>query len=159
MRVPVLYVDSPSIYDLLDCDTWPLYRDARYWDGPGPAIAHPPCGPWGRLRHRCTGAHRDCGPRAIEQITRHGGIVEHPAGSTLFAHCGVSPSIRLNQCDWGHPARKSTWLYVVGLPPRPPLPPPGLPTRTCEQLGRRARIATPPEFALWLLNWVRGGSP
>jgi hypothetical protein len=89
---------------------------------------------------------RDCAPRAAEQVRKFGGVLEHPAGSKLWEHCGLpapfcddtcrarnktpaggcvqqitssglwSYTIEIDQVEWGHVARKRTWLYLVGVP-------------------------------------------
>lgn len=130
---------------MADVDAWDAVRDARTYPGPGPVVAHPPCGPWGRLRHLYRGTEHDCAPRAVEQVRKFGGVLEHPAGSKLWEHCGLLPpihelpslagkaalgslsdtafggchgayTIELDQVEWGHVARKRTWLYLVGVP-------------------------------------------
>jgi hypothetical protein len=132
-KVAALYVDDNGIYPkILGSDNcWGESRDARLYEGPWPVIAHPPCGPWGSLRHmRVTDHNRraadaDCGPRAVEQVRQFGGVLEQPAGSKLFAYCGLALpsvggdgfgfSVEVEQVAWGHPARKRTWLYFVGV--------------------------------------------
>lgn len=80
---------------------------------------------------------RDCAPRAVEQVRAYGGVLEHPAGSLLWEACGLPRvggpcscnrvdclfvdewggyTIELDQVEWGHVARKRTWLYLVGVP-------------------------------------------
>jgi hypothetical protein len=122
-------------------------------------------------------------PLAVAAVRRFGGVLEHPAGSTLWDYCGLpvpgelsdafgGRSFEVCQCDWGHPARKRTWLYVVGarsLPLRPgsrepthwisggrgrkgkkskttPVPP-GI--KVCSAQQRRR---TPVAFAEWLIS-------
>lgn len=119
-----------------DLDCWDAERDARKYEGPDPIVAHPPCGPWGRLRHLYRGDEHDCAPRAVGQVRRWGGVLEHPAGSLLWNH-GLDPAdeyiglpepdegvdrfdghtVEVNQVEWGHCARKATWLYIVGVAP------------------------------------------
>lgn len=214
----------------LDC--WDASRDARLYDGPHPVVAHPPCKHWGRLRHlanvRCDycqlsfperrlrpdGSCRHCGrsgwissdkncaPRAVEQVRRWGGVLEHPAGSKLWGACGLSDvawspgfpdwldtadrpledelggyTIEVDQVEWGHVARKRTWLYLVGVPREaleaPPFP--GRePTHRCGSttIGREdgsryrppsnlksasaeQRRRTPPLFAEYLIRLAR----
>lgn len=148
--IAALYIDprgpypgrlGVSVYGLPD-------RDAKAYDGPWPIVAHPPCGPWGQLRHLCRLQDPTCGPRAVEQVRRWGGVLEHPAHSKLWDRCGLPKPNRMyefdrepgvpnhpprfafgdsdvdawggrtyyvEQVDWGHCARKATWLYVVGL--------------------------------------------
>src|SRR5207344_928057 len=62
-----------------------------------------------------------------------GGVLEHPRYSRLWSHCRLPQpgeftdawgghTLEVCQCDWGHPARKRTWLYVVGGPVVPAMP-------------------------------------
>src|SRR5690606_245836 len=68
----------------LEC--WDAERDARLYSGPHPVVAHPPCGPWGKLRHMYGGG--EGGPElartAVAQVRLWGGVLEHPAGSELW---------------------------------------------------------------------------
>lgn len=114
-------------------------------------------------------------------------MLEHPKRSLLWEHCSVPPprqlfndpfggfTIDVDQCDWGHVARKPTRLYVVGVPrsafafPSHRAPthwisgtrnpnrkgrggkiPPGI--KVCSAQQRRR---TPPAFALWLIELAR----
>lgn len=127
MRAAALYVTPDTVYKSLDgVDCFDEYRDARTYSGWLPVVAHPPCRGWGRLRHLAKPRHDglDLGFHAVQQVRRCTGVLEHPAGSSLWAAAGLprpseSPdawggfSVALNQSDYGHPARKSTWLYVV----------------------------------------------
>lgn len=125
--IAALYVDPRGPYARMpDVDPWDETRDARCYEGPHPIVAHPPCGPWGGLRHLSRGHGRDCGPRAVEQVRAHGGVLEHPARSKLWAHCELPRpgelsfgdpgfTIEIEQVSWGHVARKMTWLYCVGV--------------------------------------------
>lgn len=126
-RVAALYIDELGPYPSLPgVDAWGESRDARRYPGPHPVVAHPPCGPWGGLRHQCRGAGRGLGPIAVAQVQAWGGVLEHPCGSTLWAHCalprpGEGPdkdggyALEIEQVGWGHVARKKTWLYIVGV--------------------------------------------
>ena len=107
-------------------------KDARCYAGPYPIVAHPPCGPWGRFAWNYKGGEGDktCGPIAIEQARLFGGVVEHPAHSKLWLAMDLplpganvdrhgGQTLEVQQVDWGHLARKKTWLYVVGkFPPQ-----------------------------------------
>jgi hypothetical protein len=126
--IAALYVDPRGPYaSMPDVDAWPASRDARNYAGPWPVVAHPPCGAYGALRHLHARPDADCGPRAVEQVRAFCGVLEHPRGSKLWAHCGLplpgempdahgGYSVEVSQCDWGHVARKRTWLYLVGVP-------------------------------------------
>lgn len=185
--VAALYVDPRGPYPLMpDVDCWDETRDARLYAGPHPVVAHPPCGPWGKLRHLYRKHEHDCAPRAVEQVREWGGVLEHPSGSLLWAHCGLprpgelpdawgGKTLEVDQCDWGHVARKRTWIYLVGvrleryprLPKREPTHwvsggrgrncarnhtpvPPGI--KICSAQQRRR---TPPRFAEWLVQLAR----
>ena len=72
-RVAALYVDRRGPYwNRPDVDAWDVERDARKYAGPWPVVAHPPCGPWGALRHLYKGNEHDCAPRAVEQVRTFG---------------------------------------------------------------------------------------
>lgn len=182
ITVAALYIDPRGPYPRMEgVDCWDETRDARLYDGPHPVVAHPPCGAWGRLRkfHRADDA--DCGPRAVEQVRAFGGVLEHPADSLLWPECGLprpdNPdnqygafSLEVDQCAWGHVARKRTWLYVVGMTPGAVLPgirTGGTPTHWCRKrpgevvpagikmCSKEQRRRTPPAFAAWLVSLAR----
>lgn len=126
--VAALYVDPRGPYpEMPGIFCMGELEDARTYDGDSPIIAHPPCGPWSKLRHQCnaaTLATADCGPRAFEQVREWGGVLEHPEHSQLWAYMGaVKPSdatdsyggrtYLVHQVDWGHCCVKPTWLYIV----------------------------------------------
>jgi hypothetical protein len=137
VNVVALYVDPRGPYPSR-VESWDATRDARLYAGPKPVVAHPPCGPWARLKHLYEGAEHDCGPRAVEQVRAFGGVLEHPAQSKLWDACDLPKpypkqgdplpfpyrdawggfSIKVHQVEWGHVARKTTWLYIVGVSPR-----------------------------------------
>ncbi len=189
MNVAALYVDPVGgpyprlgldVYGWMDARQVSIFdRDARHYEGPHPVVAHPPCGPWGRFRRRYKGGEgsKDCGPRAVEQVRRWGGVLEHPAHSTLWAHCGLPTpgadpdehggwTLHIEQVDWGHPCKKPTWLYIVGTYEVPPMPLSlGGPTHCMvrvlrnphdlPELPRRQRHLTPPMLAVWLVSVAR----
>jgi hypothetical protein len=137
--VVALYVDPRGPYPRLVRDWYDADRDAKTYDGPLPVVAHPPCGPWGALKHLNRFQDASCAPRAAEQVRQWGGVLEHPHGSGLFAHAAIPApgdlpdpwggvTIEVCQVDWGHVARKRTWLYIVGARALPPVPPPREPT-------------------------------
>lgn len=177
MSVQALYVDPrgpyPELLGAANC--WDESRDAKLYAGPWPVVAHPPCGPWGRLSH-FSKQDASCGPSAVRSVRTFGGVLEHPANSRLWDYCllprpGELPdefggaSIAVDQCAYGHVARKPTWVYVVGAAP-PVVRQGGNPTHSvCNGRGQRladgtqrkrctsfqAR-ATPVEFAMFLIG-------
>lgn len=192
--VAALYVDPRGPYPKMPgVECWDESRDARLYDGPHPVVAHPPCGPWGNLKHmRVPNRERrvadaDCMAPAVDAVRRFGGVLEQPAGSVAFERFGMPRpghpkdayggwTIAVSQVEWGHPARKRTWLYVVGvdaIDERPPFPgrqpthwvsggrkrsrkgrggvvPPGI--KVCSAQQRRR---TPRAFAEWLVSLAR----
>jgi hypothetical protein len=184
VKVAVLFARADSVYKTLPgCDVWDESRDARNWQGGTSAVAHPPCRLWGKLRQfaKSKDAHteRMLAIQAIQAIQAFGGVLEHPAGSTLWAHCGLplpgrAPdrfggwTAQIRQCDFGHKAEKLTWLYIVGCHPDdlPEMPPPGEPTgyvrtqlpmdqRVGKIITKAEREHTPLPLAVWLVQVAR----
>ncbi|WP_202812128.1 hypothetical protein [Sulfuricella sp. T08] len=176
--VAVLFARSDSVYKgFHGCDVYDMARDARTFAGGLPVIAHPPCRAWGRLRHfaKPRPDEKDLAFFAVDAVRTWGGVLEHPAGSTLWQVAGLP---RLGQRDefggftlpvpqfwFGHRAFKNTWLYVVGISPAdiPAFPlvlgeaPCVLETRkkgsgVRPSISRPEREATPLDFAVFLFN-------
>ena len=135
-------------FGLPDVDPWDEARDARLYEGPYPVVAHPPCERWGRYWsggpsvrvRRKLGDDGGCFESALLSVLRFGGVIEHPEASHAFAAFGIPRPTRsagwqpaevgwkgYRRCGWvccveqgnyGHPARKATWLFATG--PRPP---------------------------------------
>ena len=132
MTVAVLFARQDSIYKKISgCDVYDIDRDARSWDGGAPVVAHPPCRSWGRLRMvaKPREGERDLAVFAVAAVRRWGGVLEHPATSTLWAHQGLPLpgagrdswggfTIPILQHWFGHRAEKATWLYVCGIEPQ-----------------------------------------
>lgn len=138
--IAALYVDERGPYtNLPGVDVWGISRDARLYRGPHPVIAHPPCERWGSYASGGPSARRvkqddgGCFAAALAAVRRWGGVLEHPAYSAAWKTFGLPapPSaggwIRADTCGWtcrvdqgqyGHRARKATWLYAarVALP-------------------------------------------
>lgn len=136
--IAALYVQrGGSYYGLPDVDPWDEERDARLYAGPHPVVAHPPCSRWCRLAglvearwgHR-RGDDGGCFAAALAAVRKWGGVLEHPAYSDAWAAHDLLPPVRgagwtaadfgggwtchVEQGRYGHPAKKSTWLYAVG---------------------------------------------
>lgn len=175
--VSVLYVDPGGPYPDLVTDWWDEARNADLYAGPNPVVAHPPCGPYSRLRKFNKYQKPHHAILAVEFVRRWGGVLEHPAYSLLYdeiplpkpgepadSHGGFS--IMVEQVRWGHLAKKPTWLYIVGCSRKSiePLPPMRRHTHTCgararhkwpgtpKGMGAANRRRTPRLFALWLLR-------
>lgn len=172
--VPVLFTMPGSVYESLGCDCYDETRDALTWPGGRPAIYHPPCRLWSIIRRFSTAPAEEKGLAlwSMDCVRRWGGVVEHPAKSTLFRETGCEFGGRrdrwggwvlsVDQHWFGHPARKKTWLYVVGVGPREIPPYPIMTGPVCYQVGgsrrkglpeckKSERIATPIEFAKYLI--------
>ena len=126
--VVALYVERKGSYFRLLPSThcWDAWRDAANYAGPFPVVAHPPCGPWGRLRKFCTKQNPELGRIAVAQVREFGGVLEHPAFSGLwndqrlprpgeFLDSFGGWTLPVRQVDYGHKAVKETWLYIVGV--------------------------------------------
>lgn len=181
--VAVLFARADSVYKTVTgCDVWDEARDARGWPGGAPVVAHPPCRAWASLRHcaKPRDGEKDLALLAIKHIRRYGGVLEHPALSTLFDVAKLpKPGQRDGLGGWtlivdqnwfGHRARKRTKLYIVGVEPTEI---PAVPMRLGEAThtvglwsGRdkancRPTITkpefehTPPDLARWLVELAR----
>lgn len=178
--VTVLFARTDSNYKKLPgVDVWDKERNAMNWPGGTPVIAHPPCRAWGRLRQfaQPEEGEKEYAIWAVEQVREWGGVLEHPAQSTLWAAAGLpAPGKRdeyggwtlpINQHSFGHRAEKKTWLYVCGCNPqdipdlplvlgrathciRPTKSYPRLPSVT-----KAEREHTPPPLTEWLAALAR----
>ena len=135
--IAALFVEKDGCYfGLPNVDPWALDRDARFYRGPHPVIAHPPCERWGRYWHGSPrkphqyklGDDGGTFAAALRALVINGGVLEHPAYSKAwdvfdlpkpdsvggwrlsgrFAVCHVE------QGHYGHMARKATWLLACG---------------------------------------------
>lgn len=167
MGIAALYVEADGHYQALGLDCWDQARDARRYTGHHRVIAHPPCGPWGRLSQFCKHDDPELALLAVEQVRTFGGVLEHPAHSRLWKACGLPPpdslfpdafggrSYVINQGDYGHRAPKETWLYAVGLGPCPLVAPTGFdPGGRVNNMGQPERRRTPRPLAERLVQWV-----
>jgi hypothetical protein len=142
--IAALYVQTGGAYFGLDgVDPWDEARDARQYRGPWPVVAHPPCQRWGRFwagqplwikrtgQRKVKGDDAGCFASALDAVRRYGGVLEHPEGSHAWAHFNLNKPSRhggwvaadmiggwtccVEQGQYGHYARKPTWLYAVGF--------------------------------------------
>lgn len=135
--IAALFVQTGGAYFGLDgVDPWDESRDARKYAGPWPVVAHPPCERWGRYWfggpsakvRRVKGDDAGCFSSALVSVRRWGGVLEHPAATHAWEAFDLArpPAsggwvgagdggqvCHVEQGNYGHPARKATWLYVV----------------------------------------------
>lgn len=140
--IAALYTATNGIYfGLPDVDPWDVTRDARGYAGPHPVVAHPPCDRWcqmapvnqARYGHK-VGDDGGCFASALAAVRRWGGVLEHPAVTLAWpAHNLQKPAsgggwqrcldggwvAHVEQRNYGHRARKATWLYAFGIEPFP----------------------------------------
>lgn len=141
--IAALYVEANGAYSgLQDIDLWPETRDARNYAGPWPVVAHPPCSTWCKMapvnqaRYGIPiGSDDGCFAAALAAVHRWGGVLEHPAYSLAWLEHrlpwpqagGWQRDLEGGWCcyveqgNYGHPARKPTWLYAVSDRPLPTL--------------------------------------
>lgn len=129
--VAVLFARCDSVYKSLEgVDVWDAERDARKWKGGAGVVAHPPCRAWGRLRHFAKPRvdEKELAVWAVHQVRMNGGVLEHPAQSSLWQFMELPLpnatsekdifggwTLPISQNWWGHKAEKNTWLYIVGI--------------------------------------------
>ena len=138
--IAALYVETGGCYFGLEgVDPWDEARDARLYRGPWPVVAHPPCQRWGRFWHGSTrkphqfrrGEDGGCFASALTSVRNHGGVLEHPAGSSAWPYFGLRQpragegwtkadefggwTCQVDQRHYGHTAPKPTALYAVGV--------------------------------------------
>jgi hypothetical protein len=139
--IAALYVAKNGSYiNVPGVDPWPEERDARAYEGPWPVVAHPPCQRWGKMWfgqpltvkrtgvRKKKGDDKGCFAAALAAVREHGGVLEHPEGSHAWKHFGLNEPPReggwieadefggwtccVEQGQYGHYARKPTWLLV-----------------------------------------------
>lgn len=194
--IAALFVAKDGCYfGLPHVDPWDASRDARKYAGPYPVVAHPPCDRWcqmapvnqARYGHK-VGDDDGCFAAALDAVRRWGGVLEHPAVSLAWpafdlprpmddgwirGFCG-GWSTQIEQRNYGHRARKATWLYAFGVElPRlkwGPGPAPEawistdrpraeLAAQGIDQLSKKEAKATPLEFRDLLLSIAHTAAP
>lgn len=182
-KVAVLFARADSVYKSMECcDVWDMDRDARKYRGNAPVVAHPPCRAWGafRMLAKPRSDEKELAIYAVNQVRLNGGVLEHPAGSTLWPVAKLPKlgerdawggfTIIVPQFWWGHLADKATRLYICGCEPSdvPPVPMKlGSATHVIGDVGRASlgtkkpeipkadREKTPPAFAAWLVELAK----
>lgn len=179
-EIAVLFARRDSVYkQMLGCDVWDKDRDATHWPGGCSVVAHPPCRAWCRLRMFAKPeiGEKELALFAVEQVRHWGGVLEHPAFSSLWNVAGLPRrlerdcyggwTLAVPQFWWGHRAAKPTWLYIVGVEPSelPEIPlvlgEPSHVVSTRKRVGHRPHLhkaereKTPPAFAAFLCEVAR----
>lgn len=141
--IAALFVARCGVYwGLEGVDPWDEARDARLYAGPHRVVAHPPCERWGRYwgggpmlhgtpKQKKLGDDNGCFAAALAAVRTFGGVLEHPEASHAWpAHALVKPprgggwvkaddlggyTCCVEQAQYGHQARKATWLYANGV--------------------------------------------
>ena len=199
VTVAALYVERGGVYwDCEGIDAWDEQRDARKYDGPHPVVAHPPCARWCRLAGFVEarwgykiGDDHGTFAAALDAVRKFGGVLEHPAYSKAWAAHDLNKpptgggwvaadlvggwTCYVEQGRYGHPAKKATWLYAVGVELADLRW--GMVTdqdvasqvswcgNKTKKHKRRARLgaktakATPPDFQVELLKMARSARP
>lgn len=175
-ELAALCVNRKSIYKQFEnVDCYDIDRDARTFAGGLPVIAHPPCRAWSAFtshQAKPREGEKELGPFCVDQVLANGGILEHPAYSRLFDHCGLPPAgkgnndvftISIWQSWFGYDLRKATWLCFVGIdrakidiPFR--LTMPGGDRRREQLMSKNQRMATTEQFARWLIDLAKTAS-
>lgn len=183
-KCAALFVREDSLYlDHTEIDCYPASRNALSFQGGIPVVAHPPCRSWARLAHlaKPLPGERELAMWAVDVVRREGGVLEHPSASRLWYEKRLPPpaglpdefggySIQVDQCDFGHPARKASWFYIVGVPlhklPSWPVGR-GVPTHCITsskrpfrlpEVSRKWREQTPPALVSWLIQVATAAS-
>lgn len=145
--VAALFVDAQGCYSgSPHVDVWDISRDARFYLGPLPVVAHPPCQLWVNLaalnfkryggEHNRPGNDGGCFAAALAAVRTWGGVLEHPAFTRSWAAYGLRRPAGVGwsladvgaaagpgwvcevwQSAYGHRAQKRTWLYASGSHP------------------------------------------
>lgn len=184
--VAVLFARQDSIYKSLPgCDVYDIERDARTYDGPYPVVAHPPCRAWGQLARwaKPRPDERNLARLAVALVREFGGVLEHPARSSLWSAQKLPEPGDIDQWGgwtlpitqhWrGHRAEKKTRLYIVGCLPQDIPPYPMVLGEASHTIGlysgrkpghrpdlpKAEREHTPPALAEWLVELARRCRP
>ena len=170
----VLFTKAKSNYlKFQQSDCYDINRNALTLPGSEPAIFHPPCRLFGRLRQfsKAPGCEKLLAYWSMLYVRNNGGILEHPRSSTLWSQFNVGKPltpdryggylISVNLSWFGFKAQKKTGLYIVGIPYKelPPLPLSfnaithsisGNTKSNLKELDKTKNSETPAQLCLWL---------
>lgn len=168
--VAVLCCAVESVYhSIAGVDCFDKRRDVRSFAGGSSVVAHPPCRSWSAYcahQAKPEPGEKELGPLCVEWLKSCGGVLEHPAHSRLFQHCGLPLpgesrdglwTAEVWQAWWGYPMKKATWLCFSGISPKDvtfplALHPHGVDRRRQQVMSKNQRSATHPALARWLVD-------
>ena len=172
--VAVLCTSKNSIYkSLKGVEVYDEKRDARTFAGGMPIVAHPPCRAWSAFcRHQAKpkDGEKELGPACVVWLEKCGGVLEHPAHSTLWEFARLPRpgsgvvngmwTLAVQQAWWGDTRTKNTWLLFSKIDPMEVETPfklhnPNGDRRRWQVMSKTQRAATSIEFAEWLVGIAR----
>ena len=140
--IPVLFAEKNGVYfNDARFDPWCIERNAMNYKGCKPVIAHPPCKRWGRYwsggpsskNKLLKGDDNNMFAHSLWVVRTFGGVIEHPEASHAWAWFGLKKPPKkggwiiaddfggftccVEQGNYGHKARKATWLYINKISP------------------------------------------
>jgi hypothetical protein len=135
--INVLYAEADGVYsNINEIEVWDILKDARKCKNGHKAICHPPCERWGRYWgggpsvkvKRIMGDDGQCFAHSLWHVRNFGGVIEHPEASHAWNYYGLAKPPKkggwiiadiyggftccVEQGNYGHKARKATWLYI-----------------------------------------------
>lgn len=174
LAVAVLCAARNSTYKQMDnVEVYDIERDVRTFQGGMPIVGHPPCRSWSAFcRHQAkpSPGEKELAPFVVEHLRKCGGVMEHPAHSTLWDALKLpKPGERqrdglwtlwVKQCWWGDVRTKNTWLLFSGIDVWTVATPfqlhePKGDRRRWQVMSKHQRSATVPAFAQWLIDTAR----
>jgi len=162
--INVLFTNKFSIYDILNCNTYNEDRNALTFSKNIPAIYHPPCRLFSRLKtfSKADKSEKELAFWSIEKVNKYGGLIEHPLGSSLFKESGIKLNddnhIIIKLSNFGFEAEKKTIIYFNGIEKNelPLLPYNNRPVKkTIPQLSYKKRANTPFCCAIYLIELIK----
>lgn len=175
-RVAILCCAERTNYrSIPGTDCWDVKRDVRTFRGGCPVVAHPPCRAWSAFtahQAKPLPGEKELGPLCVSWLLKCGGVLEHPAHSRLWKHCGLPLpgegalgdlwATEVLQSWWpGHKGtQKNTWLCFSKISRLDVVTPitlrePKGDKRLWRCMPRSLRSATCSALAHWLVETAR----
>ena len=171
--VAVLCCSPKSIYhSMAGVECYDIKRDVRTFAGGMPVVGHPPCRSWSAYcahQAKPLPGEKELGPLCVAWLRECGGVLEHPAHSRLFDHCGLPKpgeshgdlwTAEVLQAWWNDTRTKTTWLCFSRIAPNVvqfpfALHSPSGDRRRWQLMSKAQRSATNPAMATWLVETAR----